>query len=73
MRGLGMGATLGPNACSVFALLDPAGYRMSQSPEVNRPVEIGCAASAEFHGWISRAGGSLAITTYQAGKVAMIG
>jgi len=73
MRGLGRGPTLGPNACSVFALLDPAGYRMSQSPKVNRPVEIGCAASAEFHGWISRAGGSLAITTYQAGKVAMIG
>ena len=64
---------MAPNACSVFPSLDSAGHCMSQSPEANRPVEIGCAASAEFHGWIARAGGSLAITTYQAGKVAMIG
>ena len=46
---------------------------MSQSPEVNEQVGIGCAASGEFQRWLSQAGGSLAITTYQAGKVAMIG
>ncbi len=46
---------------------------MSQTPQVSEPVRIECAASAEFQGWLSRAGGSLAVTTYQAGKVAMIG
>ena len=46
---------------------------MSQSPQVSEQVRIECAASAEFQQWISRSGGSLAITTYQAGKVAMIG
>jgi len=46
---------------------------MNQSPEVSEQVRIECAASAEFQGWMSQAGGSLAITTYQAGKVAMIG
>ena len=46
---------------------------MNQSPEVSEQVRIECAASAEFQGWASQAGGSLAITTYQAGKVAMIG
>lgn len=46
---------------------------MNQSPEVSERDRIECAASAEFQGWLSQAGGSLAITTYQAGKVAMIG
>jgi len=46
---------------------------MNQSPEVSEQDRIECAASAEFQGWLSQAGGSLAITTYQAGKVAMIG
>ncbi len=46
---------------------------MSPSPEVNEQVRIECAASSEFEGWLAQAGGSLAITTYQAGKVAMIG
>ena len=34
---------------------------------------IQCTASDSFSQWLSRAGGSLAITTYQAGKVALIG
>jgi uncharacterized protein (TIGR03032 family) len=46
---------------------------MSQPPEVNEQVRIECAASADFQGWLAQAGGSLAITTYQAGKVATIG
>ncbi|MHC4400563.1 MAG: TIGR03032 family protein [Planctomycetota bacterium] len=46
---------------------------MSQSSNVNEPVRIDCAASPEFQAWLAQAGGSLAATTYQAGKVAMIG
>jgi uncharacterized protein (TIGR03032 family) len=46
---------------------------MSQSSEVNEQVRIECAASPEFQGWLAQAGGSLAVTTYQAGKVAMVG
>ncbi|MFH1921744.1 MAG: TIGR03032 family protein [Planctomycetota bacterium] len=46
---------------------------MSQSPEIRDETRIACAASGEFQGWLSQAGGSLAITTYQAGKVAMVG
>jgi uncharacterized protein (TIGR03032 family) len=34
---------------------------------------IRCAASASFADWLRAAGGSLAITTYQAGKVALVG
>lgn len=34
---------------------------------------IQCAISPAFAEWMSRAGGSLVITTYQAGKVAMVG
>lgn len=46
---------------------------MNQVPDNSEHVRIECAASAEFQGWISQAGGSLAVSTYQAGKVAMIG
>jgi uncharacterized protein (TIGR03032 family) len=46
---------------------------MSRSSEVSQPVCIDCAASAGFQAWFSQAGGSLGVTTYQAGKVAMIG
>ena len=34
---------------------------------------VRCAASDSFADWISRCGGTLAVTTYQAGKVALIG
>jgi uncharacterized protein (TIGR03032 family) len=40
---------------------------------MNQPVEIQCLASATFEEFLAHAGGSLAISTYQAGKVAMIG
>ena len=46
---------------------------MNESPADSEDVRIECAASAEFQGWASQAGGSLVVTTYQAGKVAMIG
>jgi uncharacterized protein (TIGR03032 family) len=36
-------------------------------------VTIACSASADFQEWIARSGGSLAVSTYQAGKVALIG
>ncbi len=36
-------------------------------------VRITCEASPAFEQWISQAGGSLAVTTYQAGKVALVG
>lgn len=45
--------------------------------QFDRPAASGdmiqCAISPQFVEWMSRAGGSLIVTTYQAGKVAMIG
>ena len=38
-----------------------------------QPVQIACAASPSFQEWLSQAGGSLCVSTYQAGKVATIG
>ncbi|MCR4412220.1 MAG: TIGR03032 family protein [Thermoguttaceae bacterium] len=44
------------------------------SPSANNTlVRIECAASAGFQQWLAQAGGSVAISTYQAGKVAMVG
>ncbi len=40
---------------------------------MNESLEIQCLASATFEDFLARAGGSLAVSTYQAGKVAMIG
>lgn len=40
---------------------------------MNDAVEIQCHASAAFEEWLAQAGGSLIVSTYQAGKVAMIG
>lgn len=39
----------------------------------SQPVRIDCAVSSGFEAWIAQSGGSLAISTYQAGKVAMVG
>ncbi len=39
----------------------------------NESIEIQCSISAAFEDWLARAGGSLTVSTYQAGKVAMIG
>ena len=46
---------------------------MNQPTAIHEPVRIGCAASAAFQEWLAQAGGSLAVSTYQAGKVALIG
>ena len=40
---------------------------------MNEPVEIQCLASSAFHEFLAQSGGSLAVSTYQAGKVAMVG
>lgn len=42
-------------------------------PSASQPVRIDCAVSSGFEAWIAQSGGSLAISTYQAGKVAMVG
>ena len=46
---------------------------MNQSAGEVSDLQIQCAASDGFLSWLSQAGGSLAITTYQAGKVALVG
>jgi uncharacterized protein (TIGR03032 family) len=40
---------------------------------VHPPDQISCSISPSFANWISQANGSLAVTTYQAGKVVLIG
>jgi uncharacterized protein (TIGR03032 family) len=40
---------------------------------MNESSQISCQASADFEDWLVRSGGSLVVSTYQAGKVAMIG
>ncbi|MBN1911067.1 MAG: TIGR03032 family protein [Pirellulales bacterium] len=46
---------------------------MSQPSPTKPPIRIECASSAAFGAWLARAGGSLVVSTYQAGKVAVIG
>jgi uncharacterized protein (TIGR03032 family) len=46
---------------------------MNSSPPLTEPVEITCSVASAFVQWLAGAGGSLAVSTYQAGKVAMIG
>jgi uncharacterized protein (TIGR03032 family) len=46
---------------------------MNPTTPLAEPVSIACSASPTFVGWLAEAGGSLAVSTYQAGKVAMIG
>jgi uncharacterized protein (TIGR03032 family) len=46
---------------------------MNQAPVSNPPVHIECCASEAFGDWLARAGGSMLVTTYQAGKVAVVG
>jgi len=43
------------------------------SPQAPRGEVIRCDVSGAFPEWLSRAGGSLAVTTYQAGKVVLAG
>jgi uncharacterized protein (TIGR03032 family) len=46
---------------------------MSQPVGTAEAVRVECAALPDFSAWISQAQGSLAVSTYQAGKVALIG
>ena len=45
---------------------------MESSAEAHDLV-VACAAAPGFQNWLAQAGGSLAVSTYQAGKIAMIG
>ncbi len=48
---------------------------MSQSTPASRDADdvIRCVLAGDFAGWMAQAGGSIALTTYQAGKVVLIG
>ncbi len=46
---------------------------MSHVAGTRDPICVECRASPDFPGWLAEAAGSLAVSTYQAGKVAMIG
>jgi len=46
---------------------------MDVAGPTHEPVYIQCHASASFQQWLAESGGSLAMSTYQAGKVALIG
>jgi uncharacterized protein (TIGR03032 family) len=46
---------------------------MNESAATELPRSISCSALPEFGDWLAHARGSLAVSTYQAGKVAMIG
>jgi len=46
---------------------------MSEQTTPHEPAQIGCAVRGSFQDWLSRASGSVMVTTYQAGKVAVVG
>jgi len=46
---------------------------MSQASSASSPVRVECNASDAFCAWLAHSGGSVVTTTYQAGKVAVIG
>ncbi|MHB1033895.1 MAG: TIGR03032 family protein [Pirellulales bacterium] len=46
---------------------------MSSYSPTSADTRIECAVLGSFDSWLAQSGGSLAITTYQAGKVAMVG
>lgn len=46
---------------------------MTRLPGINDQVRVQSAVTEGFCDWLARAGGSLLVSTYQAGKVAMIG
>jgi uncharacterized protein (TIGR03032 family) len=46
---------------------------MSDSSAPQTSIAVACSASPGFQHWLAQAGGALAVSTYQAGKVAMIG
>ena len=46
---------------------------MRSQAVIHDPVAVACHAAPGFQDWLARAGGAVAVSTYQAGKVAMIG
>lgn len=46
---------------------------MSDASELSSKATVQCAASESFAAWLAACGGSLVATTYQAGKVALVG
>ncbi len=46
---------------------------MTQTIEESRSSQIACSASPDFQAWLAQSGGSVVLSTYQAGKVALIG
>src|SRR5436190_10127279 len=46
-------------------------YSTAVPPGAEMP--IACDVTGEFAGWLAQSGGSLTITTYQAGKVVLVG
>ena len=46
---------------------------MGSQAVVNDPAVVACSATPGFVDWLAQAAGSVAVSTYQAGKVAMIG
>jgi len=52
--------------------LRPASAPAPTSP-ASTPEAITCTADEGFQSWLSQAGGSVAISTYQAGKLALVG
>src|SRR5450830_117911 len=51
---------------------DPFGSMGSQAT-THDPVAVACSAAPDFQDWLANAAGAVAVSTYQAGKVAMIG
>lgn len=47
--------------------------QMSPPAPANKAMRVECAASSGFEAWLAGAEGALILTTYQAGKVAVIG
>jgi uncharacterized protein (TIGR03032 family) len=46
---------------------------MNDPAITHAPVAVACSASPDFQDWLAQAGGTVAVSTYQAGKVAIIG
>jgi len=46
---------------------------MGSQAALNDPAVVACSATPGFLTWLAQAAGSIAVSTYQAGKVAMIG
>lgn len=46
---------------------------MGSQAAMNESITVACSAAADFQNWLAASAGAIAVSTYQAGKVAMIG